>query len=81
MTAYDRYRPTVDLDSGNERPALDCADCRDSEGWPGVRVWTAPEGAAVDLADQLHAADEHERAHHPAGCRCEPYDCNHGEED
>lgn len=80
MTAYDRYRPTAEVTEGNIRPALDCMDCHDWEGWPGVRVWTAPENAAVDLADQVRAADEHERICHPTGCRCEPYDCNHGDE-
>jgi hypothetical protein len=74
MAAYDRYRPIVDPDTG--RPALVCDDCRDPEGWPGVRVWTAPETAAFDLADQINAVDEHERTYHPTGCRHEPYDCN-----
>lgn len=78
-TAYDRYRPVVDPDTG--RAALECADCRNWEGWPGVRVWTAPENAAVDLADQISAADAHERTEHPTGCRCESDDCNHDEED
>lgn len=78
-TTYERYRPVVDPDTG--RPALACDDCRDSEGWPGVLAWTAPEQAAVDLADQIAAADAHERENHPTGCRCEPYDCNHDEED
>lgn len=81
MTAHDRYRPTIELESGNHLYALDCADCRNWEGWPGVRVWTAPEHAAVDLADLIRAADTHERAVHPTGCRCDPYDCNHDEED
>lgn len=80
-TAYDRYRPTVEIDSGNQRPALDCTDCRNWEGWPGVRVWAAPEHAAVDLADLIAAADVHERAEHPTGCRCDPHDCGHTEED
>lgn len=79
MTAYERYRPVVDLDTG--RAALDCGACRDTEGWAGVRVWTAPETAAIDLADQLRAADEHEREYHPTGCRCEPYDCNCDDEE
>jgi hypothetical protein len=60
---------------------LDCADCRDWEGWRGVRVWTATEHAAVDLADMNRAADAHERENHPAGCRHDPYDCNCDEED
>ena len=77
MVAYDRYRPIVDAG----RPALVCDDCRDSEGWPDVRVWTAPEQSAFDLADQISAADEHERTCHPTGCRCEPYDCNHDDEE
>lgn len=77
-TAYDRYRPITDPDTG--RPGLVCGDCRDGEGWPGVRVWTAP-AYAFDLADQIRGAEQHERAHHPTGCRCEPYDCNHDEED
>jgi hypothetical protein len=81
MTAYERYRPTVDLADGNERPALDCRDCRDFEGWRGVRVWTAQENTAVDLADSMRAADEHEREHHPTGCRCEPHDCNCDDEE
>lgn len=80
MTAYDRYRPTAEVTEGNVRPALDCMDCRDFEGWPGVRVWTATENAAIDLTDQIAAA-AHEREYHPTGCRCEPDDCNHDEED
>lgn len=81
MTAYERYRPTVDLDEGNERPALECADCLNAEGWHGVRVWTAHPHIPVDLADLIRAADTHEREAHPTGCRCEPYDCNHDDED
>lgn len=81
LTAYDRYRPVVELESGSHRYALECTDCRDWEGWAGVRVWTAPERMPVDLADLIRAADAHEREHHPTGCRCERYDCNHDKED
>lgn len=64
MTAHERYRPVVDLGTG--RPALDCGECRGPEGWPGVRVWTAPETTAFDLTHQLSAVDEHERTYHAA---------------
>jgi hypothetical protein len=76
-TTYERYRPVVDLDTG--RAALDCGDCTDWEGWPGVRVWSAPEQAAYSLADQIRAADEHDRECH--GCNCEPFECDCDEED
>lgn len=78
MTAYDRYRPAVV--PGTTRAEVICNDCC-TEGWPGRVIWTAPEGARVDLADMIRAADAHEREFHPLGCRCDPYDCNHDEED
>jgi hypothetical protein len=49
------------------------------EDWPGVRVWSAPEQAAYSLADQIRAADEHDRECH--GCNCEPFECDCDEED
>lgn len=77
--AYERYLPITDPTTG--RPALVCGDCRDPEGWSGVTVWIASEGVAIDLADQLRAVDAHERAEHPTGCRCDPHDCNHDDEE